>query len=394
MNQSKTFCILPWIHIYANPDGSVLPCCIGDHNLHMGNTRFNTIEEIFNNDKFKTMRSNMLEGKRCDECKACYRDEDSGNTSFRQTVNKQFEKYIPDALSTQSDGTLDEMKLRYLDVRWSNICNFKCRSCSSTYSSSWATEDGKDKVYIFAGGDTNDNLYEQFKKHFDTIEEFYFAGGEPLLTDKHYAILEYLIEHGRTDVKLRYNTNMSVLKYKDKNVLDMWKQFSNVYIGASLDSWGLRAEYIRHGTIWNVVEQNIRTVRKQAPHIHMQTNTVVSILNIKTLTNFIDYMLDSGLVDIKNYNPHFYVIMNPEFLSLQLLTDEEIADTIKKLTEYADNKGGNIKEALQTVINGLKSTKHNPDIIHKFKITIDHHDRKRKEDGPLIFPELEELMEE
>jgi MoaA/NifB/PqqE/SkfB family radical SAM enzyme len=172
----------------------------------------------------------------------------------------------------------------------------------------------------------------------------------------------------------------------------MWKKFSNVYIGASLDSWGPRAEYIRHGTIWNVVEQNIKTVREQAPHVDMQTNTVVSILNIKTLTEFIDYMLESGLVDVKNYSPHFYVIMNPEFLSLQLLTDKELADTAKKLTEYANSKGGNIKQSLQTVINGLKSTQHNPTIIDKFKITIDYYDRK--EDGPLTFPELEELMEE
>src|SRR5210317_357263 len=269
---SKTFCILPWIHVYANPDGNVLPCCIGDYRMPMGNVQENTIQEIFNNEKFKTMRSKMLQGERCEECMACYSNEEAGNNSFRQSVNIQFEKYIPDALSTQSDGTLDEMKLRYLDVRWSNICNFKCRSCSSTYSSSWATEDGKDKVYIFAGGDTNDDLYKQFEPHFDTIEEFYFAGGEPLLTDKHYDILEYLIKNNRTEVKLRYNTNMSVLRYKDKNVLDLWKQFSNVYIGASLDSWSNRAEYIRHGTNWNNIEINLRKIRKEAPHIHLQTN--------------------------------------------------------------------------------------------------------------------------
>ena len=392
---NKTFCILPWIHLYANPDGTVLPCCVGDWQQSMGNVQDGSLKEVFNNESFKRMRKNMLAGKKCSQCTACYRDEDSGNSSFRKHSNEQFEKYIDNAIATTNiDGTIDDFKLRYLDVGWSNICNFKCRSCGPLYSSSWAQEHGSEKIFTYAGGVNNDELYKQFEPHFDTIEEFYFAGGEPLLTDKHYDILEYLIENGRTDVKLRYNTNMSVLKYKNKNVLDMWKKFSNVYIGASLDSWGPRAEYIRHGTIWNVIEQNIRTVREQAPHIHMQTNTVVSILNIKTLTEFIDYMLESGLVDVKNYNPHFYVIMNPEFLSLQLLTDEELADTAKKLTEYANNKGGNIKQSLQTVINGLKSTLHNPNIIDKFKITIDHHDRKRKEDGPLTFPELEDLMEE
>ena len=392
---SKTFCILPWIHLYSNPDGTVLPCCVGDWQQSMGNVQDGKLETVFNNESFKTMRKNMLAGNKCSQCTACYRDEDAGNSSFRKHSNEQFAKYIDDAVAnTNPDGTVDDFKLRYLDVRWSNICNFKCRSCGPLYSSSWAQEHGSEKIFTYAGGANNDELYKQFEPHFDTIEEFYFAGGEPLLTDKHYDILEYLIEHGRTDVKLRYNTNMSVLKYKDKNVLDMWKQFSNVYIGASLDSWGPRAEYIRHGTDWSVIESNIRKIRTETPHIHLQTNTVVSILNIKTLTEFIDYMLESRLVDEKNYNPHFYNVMNPEFLSLQLLTDEENREIVMHLEQYAKKKGGNIAQALQTVINGLKTTKHNPDLVYEFKITIDHYDRKRKEDGPLTFPELEELMEE
>ena len=390
---SKTFCILPWIHIYANPDGTVLPCCVGDWQQSMGNVQNGTLETVFNNESFKTMRRNMLAGDRCTQCTACYRDEDSGNYSFRKNSNEQFAKYIDDAVeNTNPDGTVNEFKLRYLDVRWSNICNFKCRSCGPLYSSSWAQEHGSEKIFTYAGGANNDELYKKFEPHFNTIEEFYFAGGEPLLTDKHYDILEYLIDHGRTDVKLRYNTNMSVLRYKDKNVLDMWKQFSYIYIGASLDSWGPRAEYIRHGTEWSVIESNLRKIRQEAPHIHLQTNTVVSILNIKTLTEFIDYMLDNGLVDEKTYDPRFYNVINPEFLSLQLLTDEEIADTVIKLTEYAHSKGGNIKQALQTVINGLKSIRHDSKLVKKFNNEMNHYDIKRNENVKLTFPELENLI--
>ena len=36
---NKTFCILPWIHLYANPDGTVLPCCVGDWQQSMGNVQ-------------------------------------------------------------------------------------------------------------------------------------------------------------------------------------------------------------------------------------------------------------------------------------------------------------------------------------------------------------------
>ena len=386
MDQSKTFCILPWIHIYANPDGSVLPCCIGDHNLHMGNTRFNTIEEIFNNDKFKTMRSNMLEGKHCAECKACYRDEDAGNNSFRQTVNKQFEKYIPDALSTQSDGTLDEMKLRYLDVRWSNICNFKCRSCSSTYSSSWATEDGKDKIYILAGGDSNDDLYQQFEPHFDTVEEFYFAGGEPLLTDKHYDILEYLIDHGRTDVRLRYNTNLSVLKYKNKNILDMWKQFKDVNVYVSLDSWGERAEYIREGTEWNTIEQNIKQV-KDLGHINLQSSTVISIYNVLTMTDFLDYLFDNNIFDLSKFYPSFYNIMNPEHMAVSLLDKQSRIDIIQKFSSARYND--HIDKELFKIVNHIRyDADYRDDLIDKFVSENEKYDIKRNRDWKSTFPEL------
>ena len=387
---SKTFCILPWIHLYANPDGNVLPCCVGDWQKPMGNVQNKKLEDVFNNEKFKQMRTNMLKGKRCEECTACYRDEDAGNSSFRKHSNEQFEKYIDDAvLNTNDDGSMDDFRLRYLDVRWSNICNFKCRSCGGTYSSSWAKEDGKSNAYTFAGGDSNDDLYKQFEPHFDTIEEFYFAGGEPLLTDKHYEILEYLIDHGRTDVKLRYNTNMSVLKYKGKNILDLWKKFSNVVIGASLDHYGSKAEYIRHGTDWSLVESNLKLIRKETPHVELHTNTVVSIFNIKTLPEFVQYIIDNDLVSIENYNPNFYNIMNPDYYSFKIIPEEDKIDIIKSLEEFASKHKGNIEYGIQGVINGLRSSVYSPELKTKLQIKTKYYDHLRKENVEETFPEIQ-----
>jgi radical SAM protein with 4Fe4S-binding SPASM domain len=242
---SKTFCILPWVHFYTNPDGSVLPCCIGDHNKPLGNVQHNSIIEIWNSEQYKSMRLNMLSGKKCDECTSCYHAESAGVKSFRQSVNQEYADFLDFAEDTNTDGSLDSMKLKYLDIRWSNICNFKCRSCSSTYSSSWATEDNKHgqskKVYIFSGGENNNNLYDQIKPHLSDIKEIYFAGGEPLLMDKHYEILEYLIATDNTDIKIRYNSNLSSLFFKNISVIDLWKRFSNVHLNVSLDSWGIRA---------------------------------------------------------------------------------------------------------------------------------------------------------
>ena len=392
MSESSTFCILPWIHIYANPDGSVLPCCIGDYRLHLGNIQSQTIEDVWNGEKYKTMRKKMLTGEKCDECAACYTIEESNSESPRQLQTNKFKKYIPLSDTTNTDGSVD-MNLRYFDIRWSNICNFKCRSCSSTYSSSWATEDNASgankKVFIFAGGDSNDALYNQFLPHFKNIEEFYFAGGEPLLTDKHYDILEYLISIGKTNVELKYNTNLSSLKYKNKSVIDLWKHFPNIQIGASLDSWGTRAEYIREGTDWEIIKYNLRSIKQHVPQVQLYITTVVSVFNVSTLPEFFNHMLESKLFNIKDLDSCVYNLLNPEFYSFSILNNELKSTIIDKLSKAKFN--AIIDNRIQYVISSLKNSTHDEQALQEFKKITTEYDLIRNRNFLETFPELKEL---
>lgn len=383
---SKTFCILPWIHIYANADGNVLPCCIGDYNKPIGNLRNSSPIEIWNNDKYKQLRRNMLLGNKSPECSACYKTEAMGVQSFRENSNKDYKKYISLARDTNVDGSLDEMTLRYFDIRWSNICNFRCRSCSGTYSSSLAKEEKRNKIFIFAGGDNNDNLYEQFLPYFKDVDHFYFAGGEPLLTDKHYDILNYLISIGKTDINLSYNSNISNLNFKKTPVTELWNKFKSVYVMASIDSWGSRAEYMRDGTDWKVIEDNIRTIHRESPHVNLQTNTVVSVFNVYTIPEFIDYMLDSKLFDSKKYDPQFYNILNPEFYSASVIPDSLKNDIIRKLETTKFNR--NIQNKFRDIISYLKTSQYSEINHRQFIKTTDHFDSIRNQDFEKTFPEL------
>lgn len=390
---SKTICIYPWIHIYANPDGSVLPCCVADHHKHLGNVRENTLEEIWNGEKYKAIRKKMIAGERCEECRGCYQQEDNGVESVRQSKNLVYEKYFDLVSKTNEDGSLDEMTLRHFDIRWSNICNFKCLSCSSTYSSTWATEDnahGANKpVYIIAGGTDNDNLYIQFEPHFKNIETFYFAGGEPLITDKHYNILEHLIKIGRTDVKLEYNTNLSALKYKNKSVIDLWKQFSNIQVHASIDSWGDRAEYIREGTVWKDIEENILKIKNEVPHVHLNTGSVISVFNVYTIPEFIDYMIERGLFDKSSYSPFFYNIINPEHYSANVLDDNLKNLILNKL--YSVDYGDKINSQIDKVISYIKNSNYNPSLREEFLKNTNYYDHIRNRNFLETFPELESI---
>lgn len=391
---SNTFCILPWVHFYANPDGNVLPCCIGNHQAPLGNVQQDKIIDIWNNDKFKSLRLNMLSGKRCTECTSCYQAEDAGVNSFRQSVNRDYAEFLNFADNTNTDGSLDKMELKYLDIRWSNICNFKCRGCSSTYSSSWATEDNKQgqnkKVFIFAGGDNNNDLYDQLKPHISEVKEIYFAGGEPLLMDKHYDMLLHLIKTNNTNIKIRYNSNLSSLTFKNLSVIDLWNQFSNVHLNVSLDSWGERAEYIREGTNWNTLEENIKTVRLKCPHVHLGVATVVSAFNVYTLSEFIEYLVDNKLVDSETF-ASFYCLLNPNFYSFNIFDQEMKLKIVDKLSKIQYNS--NVRSQIDNVVKQLTLSSLDVSLQKQFKKHTEYYDRIRNRKFTDTFPELKEFYE-
>lgn len=391
---SKTFCILPWIHFYANPDGNVLPCCIGDHNRPLGNVKKQSMIEVWNSDSYKQMRLKMLSSEQCNECKSCYQSEAAGVNSFRQSVNRDYAEFLNFADDTNPDGSLDAMKLKYLDIRWSNICNFKCRSCSSTYSSSWATEDNKQgqhkPVFIFAGGENNDFLYDQIRPYISEVKEIYFAGGEPLLMDKHYDILEHLIATGNTNIKIRYNSNLSSLKFKHTSVLDLWQQFSNVHLNVSVDSWNDRAEYIREGTVWNTLKQNMKSIKAECPHIHIGISTVVSAFNVYTLPEFTEYMLSNQLVD-SSTAASFYCLINPNFYSFDIFDSQTKNNIIEKLSNRQYNNY--FTPQIKNVIQHLKSATINLDLQKQFKQHTDYYDCIRNKNFVDTFPELKAFYE-
>ena len=49
---------------------------------------------------------------------------------MRMRANESWKHHVEDSMSrTNPDGSVEDMKLPYWDFRFSNICNFKCRSC-------------------------------------------------------------------------------------------------------------------------------------------------------------------------------------------------------------------------------------------------------------------------
>ena len=313
LTKSETFCMLPWVHMHAYPDGRAYPCCLADYWHPVGDLRKNTMAEVWNQDAYRTMRRNMLEDRPCKECTKCYEQERHGAFSMRNDSNRNYGHLIQEADATHDDGTNPEFRIRYWDVRFSNLCNFSCRSCGPIFSSNWYNDHvklynripdvlGRDMARVeYTTGD-EDDMIAQMMPHVPYLEQVYFAGGEPLIMKEHYFLLEKLIEAGKTDIRLQYNTNFSELRFKDKHVFEYWKHFKNVSVGASLDGMGAQAELIRKGTDWQQTVKNRERMMAEVPHVDFYASATVTAMNVLHVLDFHREWTRLGLIKAKDFN--------------------------------------------------------------------------------------------
>ena len=176
--ESDTFCMLPWMHLHAYPDGRAYPCCFSFDRYPVGDLNKDSLETVFNNDKMKEMRTNMLAGKKCKQCVKCYDQEDSGFFSLRLSSNKHFGHNVPLVHNTLPDGHADFV-MKYWDIRFSNICNMSCRSCGTWFSSNWYEDHIKingsppNHAKIIKVGRSSNDMYDQVLESIDHAEQFY-----------------------------------------------------------------------------------------------------------------------------------------------------------------------------------------------------------------------------
>jgi organic radical activating enzyme len=287
--------------------------------------------EVWNQDAYKTMRSNMLQDTPCKECTKCYEQEKHGAFSMRNDSNRNYGHLIKETNNTQADGTHPDFKIRYWDVRFSNLCNFSCRSCGPIFSSNWYNDHvklynrkpdvlGRDMARVEYTTGNEDDMIAQMMPHVPYLEQVYFAGGEPLIMKEHYFLLEKLIEAGKTDIRLQYNTNFSELHFKDKHVFEYWKHFKNVSVGASLDGMGPQAELIRKGTDWRQTVSNRERMMKEVPHVDFYVSSTVSSMNVLHILDFHKEWARLGLIKAKDWNIN--ICQSPEWYRIDIFPEE------------------------------------------------------------------------
>lgn len=273
---------MPWIHLHAGYKGKVTACCVA--NIPFGNVNEQNLDEIWNGEAIQTIREKFLRNESDPRCASCISVEASGNQSIRQETILE---YGGSWLSNPNSNPI------YFDIRFSNLCNYTCRTCWHGASSSWF-EEAKELKNTAGDSAIIQNItdyelfFERYQSVFKTAKAFYFAGGEPLIMKEHFHLVSWLAENNPS-VSLRYNTNLSSLTYKNHSLLSLWKKFRKVSILVSLDGIGQGGEYIRKGMNWEKVEANLEAILQQDA-IQIQIAPTVSLLNVFHLPEMYTYL--------------------------------------------------------------------------------------------------------
>lgn len=319
------FCEHIWTHLYKHTDDDIKLCCI-DEGDSLGNLRTKSLDEIRNGEEYKKIRRDILAGKKLDRCRRCHTSEENGLDSYRVKGHQ----------TTLSNFTEEAKPIAYLDYRADNVCNLACKSCGGPYSTKLIDADLKlgniseneAKKLRFVNKE-NKNITEISDKISD-ITSIYFAGGEPLLNQQHWDILEKLKKSSKLETTtLTYNTNLTVLDFKDYSVEEYWPYSENLTIQASIDGMGDSFEYFRTGAKWNNVLKNferVNKIRKNSLHI----TSTFHWMNLNSVFSLCKFLLENKIIsDFNKFDFNFMfgasggVEYTPLFAKDELLSDIE-----------------------------------------------------------------------
>jgi MoaA/NifB/PqqE/SkfB family radical SAM enzyme len=367
----------------------------------IGNCRTQPLSEIWNSNEQRQLRVNMLNETPSVACTRCYEQEESGFFSGRLSANKHHGHQVNRASKTQADGTVERFEMTYWDIRFSNLCNLKCRSCGHIFSSQWYQDQAKlagpewkerNTVLNYAGR-TETDMWTQLEPHLDYVEQIYFAGGEPLLMEEHYRILDELVRRKRFDVRLIYNTNFTHTDLKGQSVFEYWQKFDSVAVGASLDAAGARGEYIRKGTNWNTVVENRREMMRVCPKVDFYISPTLSIMNAWHLPEFHRDWVEQGLIRAQDLNvnilqdpPHYRIDIAPAEYKAKL--ESRFRDHISWLADQDPlNRATQGFESAVAFMNATDNTH----LVDTFWRKTHELDAIRKEQCLDVLPELKAL---
>ena len=419
-----------------------------NHSCHHPRTHKINLNEIKRNPSAlhntgykKKRRREMLTGSRPKECDYCWNVEDNSDR-FSDRVFKSAESWsLPHMEEITNSDWREDYNPKYVEVAFSNACNFKCSYCGPAYSSTWMEEINKHGGYPTTDK-FNDNMWlerenkmpiphrdynpyvEAFWKWwpdlYRDLHTFRITGGEPLLSKDTWKVLDYVIEqeNPNKELQLAINSNLGVPdelidRFIEKiQKIEDEERVREFIVFTSVDTWGKQAEYIRTGLEFNRFWDNVNKILEKCPRVNL---TIMSTYNALSVPNYEKLLY--GLYDLKKqyggsdrywnsaifldssylrYPQHQTVQILPKKWDKEILKQAQVADFLgvpkfdHKYIGYSDIEIQKIKRIYDwKVTNWMDKEKHVKNYQYNFYRFVTEHDKRRGTNFIETFPELE-----
>ena len=296
-------------------------------------------------------------------CQACQFLEQNNLKSRRLGINELY----------KNQGITDLSYIQSVSLRYGTLCNLKCVICDDSRSSAWAKENLK-----FGQAVKKEYIYDKTKlpgifEIFDGIDiqkikSWDFHGGEPLLADYPWEILEI----ADPDAYFKFNTNGTVFPERVKDFVG-----KNVEIIFSIDDIEDRFEYQRFPAKWKVVEENIKKFKSHG--FKVSVTPTISNINVWHFPYTVEWFLKTFGLKI-----YLQFVDFPESLAVNNLS---IETKNQLLTHY--QKFSKIKKILNPIIEKINTTGCEIDFLSY----VEKIDKRRNQNFYKTFNEWSEVLE-
>jgi organic radical activating enzyme len=351
-------------------------------------------------------RAMMRKGERPKGCSYCWRIEDAGHTSDRHYRSAEWWNSIDFEKIAFNKDIDDKITPAYVEVNFNQACNFKCIYCSPHLSTTWQEEAEKFGPYVLKQAAHNDlgaltsyglmpkklsqkeNPYvEAFWKWwpelYKNLKIFRMTGGEPLMDNNTFKVLEYVNENPNVDIELSVTSNLCPPKQElfDKFVaaiqkleqVRVWEdpEKLNQYSGnhsyvapaikhfslfVSCDSYGKQAEYIRTGMDFDLLDTNMRNFLRSTDGTSVTVINTFNLLSVPKLKQFLQWILelrnefgsDSQPVKVMGIDGYprtvrkkrqrvwfdIPILHTPSWLSIKMLSGTDMEDVMEDCLQF------------------------------------------------------------
>jgi MoaA/NifB/PqqE/SkfB family radical SAM enzyme len=438
----KGMCLAKWTQVTLQLQSGHNHSCHHPATHKISETEIARNPSALHNTRYKKQRRReMLNGERPTECDYCWNVEDNSER-FSDRIFKSAESWsYPFKDEIINSDWRQDYNPKYVEVAFSNACNFKCSYCGPAYSTKWAEE-----IKTHGGYPTLDNfnsndwllkenkvpiLQSEYNPYVEAfwkwwpelyrdLHTFRITGGEPLLSKDTWGVLDYIIneENPNKDLKLAINSNLGAPDHLINKFIEKIKRIEDenrvkeFVIFTSVDTWGEQAEYIRNGLEFNRFWDNVNKILENCPRViltFMATYNALSVFKYDKLISEVHKLKSLYGNDDRYWNSATFLdtsyLRYPQHQTIKILPyqySENILNQAKLVSYYStpsfDTRDIGYSDVEIQKVRRLYDwmiSPQNPDeqLKHRYSFYkfFNEHDKRRGTDFCKTFPELEEF---